>query len=339
MELKWLEDFVMLASTASFSRAAEARHVTQSAFSRRIKQLESWLGVVLVNRASLPAELTPEGRSFLPVAQDMIRTFYATRSALSPSRDQQGHQLTLAALQTLAMTYLPGWLAHLRRGLPELQTEIVPDRGGIEANLDALIDEEVDLFLTYAHPYVPLLLDPEQFDWLVLGIERVLPVVAPVLHPAAGGARGGALLRQATEARGDSDGDRAAVPYLDYSSASFFGTALQRVFFDNPRFERRILHRNPISASLRELALQGWGLCWQPESLVRDDLASGRLLHAGDGDPRWELRVEIRLYRLRRAGRPLIDRIWSETATRNPAGNPATTPTGIAAGIATEAHH
>lgn len=44
MELKWLEDFTALANTLSFSRAAEVRNVTQSAFSRRIKQLEMWLG-------------------------------------------------------------------------------------------------------------------------------------------------------------------------------------------------------------------------------------------------------------------------------------------------------
>jgi len=44
MELKWLEDFVSLAETHSFSRSAELRHVTQPAFSRRIQALEAWLG-------------------------------------------------------------------------------------------------------------------------------------------------------------------------------------------------------------------------------------------------------------------------------------------------------
>ncbi|WP_202905556.1 LysR family transcriptional regulator [Cypionkella psychrotolerans] len=41
MELKWLEDFVTLADCSSFSRAAEMRNITQPAFSRRIKQLET----------------------------------------------------------------------------------------------------------------------------------------------------------------------------------------------------------------------------------------------------------------------------------------------------------
>ena len=82
MELKWLEDFVMLANTASFSRSAQARNVTQSAFSRRIKQLEAWAGAPLISRATIPAELTAEGRSFLPFAQEMLRSFQMTREAL-----------------------------------------------------------------------------------------------------------------------------------------------------------------------------------------------------------------------------------------------------------------
>jgi hypothetical protein len=59
----------------------------------------------------------------------------------------------LAALHTLTVTFLPGWLAKPRSAnLPELRTSLIPDRGGIEANLAALTDGEADFFLTYAHP-------------------------------------------------------------------------------------------------------------------------------------------------------------------------------------------
>ena len=63
MELKWLEDFLSLARTGSFSRSAEERHVTQPAFSRRIKSLEIWVGVPLVDRSSYPTHLTPAGQA------------------------------------------------------------------------------------------------------------------------------------------------------------------------------------------------------------------------------------------------------------------------------------
>ncbi|KAB1898868.1 LysR family transcriptional regulator, partial [Micromonospora sp. AMSO1212t] len=50
LELTWLEDFIALAGTRSFSQAAEKRFVTQPAFSRRIRSLEDALGLTLVNR-------------------------------------------------------------------------------------------------------------------------------------------------------------------------------------------------------------------------------------------------------------------------------------------------
>ena len=48
MELRWLQDFLMVAETGNFTRAAEKRNTSQAAFSRRIKSLEAWLGFDLI---------------------------------------------------------------------------------------------------------------------------------------------------------------------------------------------------------------------------------------------------------------------------------------------------
>ena len=140
MEIKWLEDFVALAEALSFSRAAESRNVTQSAFSRRIRQLEAWLGATLIVRATVPARLTPEGRSFLPVAQETIRTFYALRETLRPSAEAR--LVRIAALHTLTLTFFPGWLGRLEAVAGPLGTAFIPDRGGIEANVEAMVMDE-----------------------------------------------------------------------------------------------------------------------------------------------------------------------------------------------------
>ncbi|WP_256825585.1 helix-turn-helix domain-containing protein, partial [Pseudomonas juntendi] len=60
MQLRWLEDFVELARTRSFTRAAENRFVTHPAFGRRIRALEEWVGTRLVERTK-PLELTAAG--------------------------------------------------------------------------------------------------------------------------------------------------------------------------------------------------------------------------------------------------------------------------------------
>ena len=54
MELKWLEDFVALAENGSFSKAAKARYVTQPAFSRRIRALETGSASISSIEAPIP---------------------------------------------------------------------------------------------------------------------------------------------------------------------------------------------------------------------------------------------------------------------------------------------
>ncbi|WP_157015575.1 LysR family transcriptional regulator [Mesorhizobium xinjiangense] len=301
MELKWLEDFVTLAETSSFSRAAELRNVTQSAFSRRIKQLEAWLGATLINRATLPAEITAAGQSFLPVAQDAIRAFYGAREALQPS--SKVGMARLAALHTLTVTFFPEWLQTLESEVLDIRTSLIPDRGGIEANLAALIDGEADFFLTYAHSLVPFHLDGERFEFLSVGWDRLVPVAARHVR-----------MNRGQTAPGEGLLDRAAVggpelPYLSYGSSSFFGVALGRLFADRPAFRHRSVHENTISAGLKTVAMRGAGLCWLPESLIRAELDAGHLVRASTDD-QWCLDLEIRLYRHRGSQGRIVRTFW-----------------------------
>jgi len=89
MDTKWLEDFVSLAETRSFSRSAQLRHVTQSAFSRRIQSLEAWAGVELVDRSAYPTRLTAAGATFYLQAQEILRSLQSSRAQLrSPEAAQ-----------------------------------------------------------------------------------------------------------------------------------------------------------------------------------------------------------------------------------------------------------
>jgi hypothetical protein len=79
MELIWLEDYLALAETLNFSRAAEARHVTQPAFSRRIRALEDWIGAALFTRTTHSVVLTPAGEHFHNHAQLLTRALHQLR--------------------------------------------------------------------------------------------------------------------------------------------------------------------------------------------------------------------------------------------------------------------
>ena len=58
IETKWLYDFLTLEACRHFSQAAEERNISQPAFSRRIKALESAVGVLLFDRTTSPLQLT-----------------------------------------------------------------------------------------------------------------------------------------------------------------------------------------------------------------------------------------------------------------------------------------
>ena len=95
MDTKWLEDFVSLAETRSFSRSAQLRHVTQSAFSRRIQSLEAWAGVQLVDRSAYPTRLTLAGATFYVQAQEILLSLQSSRTQPgSPETAQQGEAQT-----------------------------------------------------------------------------------------------------------------------------------------------------------------------------------------------------------------------------------------------------
>src|SRR6188474_2765580 len=113
MNLSWLEDFLALAASGNFSRAAEERHMTQPAFSRRIRALEEWLGVDLFDRSSQPARLTAAGEWFRPQAQDLLARVARVPGEARAIAAAHEATLRLSATHALSFTFVPRWLQAL----------------------------------------------------------------------------------------------------------------------------------------------------------------------------------------------------------------------------------
>jgi DNA-binding transcriptional LysR family regulator len=107
METKWLEDFLSLARTLNFSRSADERFVTQPAFSRRIKALEVWVGVPLVDRNSYPVELTKAGLAFKEVAEETLRCLYKGRDEVGSIDNSSGERIVVYSSQSLSLAFVP----------------------------------------------------------------------------------------------------------------------------------------------------------------------------------------------------------------------------------------
>jgi LysR family transcriptional regulator, hypochlorite-specific transcription factor HypT len=110
MELLWIDDFLALCHTRNFTRAAEARCTTQSAYSRRVQRLEEWLGAPLFYRESRPISLTPAGEEFLARAHRLREDIFDARRAVLNASSHFKKTLRIYTTNTLAATFLPPWL-------------------------------------------------------------------------------------------------------------------------------------------------------------------------------------------------------------------------------------
>ena len=97
IETKWLEDFLILEETRNFSQAADLRNLSQSAFSRRIISLEEAIGIKLFNRASIPLQLTEEGKLFHSQARNILKQLEYNLDELLGQNSQNKPNITFAA--------------------------------------------------------------------------------------------------------------------------------------------------------------------------------------------------------------------------------------------------
>ena len=296
METKWLEDFLSLAETRSFSRAAADRHITQSAFSRRIMALEEWLNVELVDRSVHPARLTSAGWLFRRIAADLLRDAYAARTLLG------GHQplaepqkvVQFAVAHTLVFTLFPAWLKKLHKNFGPLVARV--HALNVPEGVQQLVEGHCDLLLAFHHPQLPILLDANQFPHLLLRKERILPF-------SAADDRGRPLFQLPGTAQ-------EPLPFLAYSAGAFIGNVVEMIRL-NARTPSH-LSRNfetHMSEALKAMLVAGHGVGWLPEGCVADELADGKLAIAGTEE--WVTQLEVRLYRAMPSTKPIVDELWA----------------------------
>lgn len=118
MSLRQMEYFLTVVEEASFTRAAELLHVTQSALSHQIKALERSVGGALLERMPRGARLTPMGRAFLPHAELAVRSAAQARRAARAAAGAEGGELHVAAVHSIAVGVLPDVFARWRAAHP-----------------------------------------------------------------------------------------------------------------------------------------------------------------------------------------------------------------------------
>lgn len=267
MELSWLEDFVAVAALRSFSKAAVTRHATQPALSRRIKALEAWYGVPLIDRSTYPVALTEAGVRFVPVCERLLAELYRSRREARAEAGADGRTLRFAMPHSLAVSFFPEWWQR-ERGASHWTARVVA--ADLNECVALLLNGSCQLLLHFSSEHVPSGLENVNLRRRQIGSERLLPVSRTDAH-------GRPLFH--------FDGGPGAppVPLITYTSESFLGRVTARLHAQlEARCALSLRYESSLVEALKAETLLGDGVAWLPERSVRAELQAGTLCVIGD---------------------------------------------------------
>lgn len=250
--LSALRAFEATARHQSFTRAAIELRLTQTAISHRIKELESLLSVQLFTRKQNTTRLTDEGRTYLECIRPALSQIAAATESVSSVHE---NRLTIACLTAFNARCLTPALPDFRRRHPQYELRLTP-----LAPTDRLEQREFDLAIWHG---------PDEhwpgFESARIASEEIFPVCAPALLRTGPGLREPADLRHYPIVRTVS-------PII----TDDWPVWLQQVGCELDGFDDEI-YCESLSFSINAI-LQGLGLGIGRSVLVREDLASGRLV-------------------------------------------------------------
>lgn len=265
MDIKWLEDLLVLLEEKSFTRAAVRRHVTQPAFSRRIRLLEEWLGVDIIDRTTKPVQVLPIGATLEESIRDLVNRLYSLRSNLQASALNQD-RVSFVVQHTLAISLFPALIQNVKQVLPTTAYRVNPQNNN---DCESVFFKEADLMLAYETSLRRFDFSNFAFDRLKLGVETLIPVISS-----------GFLGR--FESRYSMLSSR--LPVLMYQKGGFLSEALSNTCLPAVLrdYQLEVICESAFSASLKEMSLADMGLTWLARGIVSKELDSGQLISLED---------------------------------------------------------
>ncbi|WWO99788.1 MAG: HTH-type transcriptional regulator HdfR [Candidatus Dasytiphilus stammeri] len=150
MDIELLKTFLEVSKSRHFGRAAELLYITQSAVSFRIKQLESKLGVTLLNRHRNNIHLTPAGERLIPYANNLLNLWKVAKKEVIYTK--KNHKLSIGASACLWESYLTSWLKLIYQKKPDiyLDIRIAP----LNMLIKQLYENQLDVLITTEVPKI-----------------------------------------------------------------------------------------------------------------------------------------------------------------------------------------
>jgi DNA-binding transcriptional LysR family regulator len=178
IELRLWRQFLAVADTLHFGRAAQQLHMTQPPLTQAIAQLEALLDVKLFDRTKRSVQLTVAGAALVPEARDLLARALALPRLARANANGDAGRLRLGFVSTAGFDVLPRWVRAFREHHPGVQLELIEATGDVQQS--ALERGDIDAgFMLHA----PGVLPPGLQRLLIAS--EALVVALPEQHPLA----------------------------------------------------------------------------------------------------------------------------------------------------------
>jgi len=295
MQIHWVKSLASLEKTGNFSQAAELNNLSQSAFSRRIKALEDWVGVPLVDRSGHPAKLTMAGEQMLEAGLQALSRIESAREQIRRMLAQPDEYVVkFAAQHSIGWRFYPIWLQAFEEQFGPIMSRLRAD--DLPNCIDDLQRGNVDFVISYESPHAAGIGSDRNFDSLSIGRDRLIPVCKAEPN-------GAPMFRI-------DDDPKVMIPYLRFRASAPISWHIEPILAKRNLISRLTpISEDSMGGALRIRARDGLGVAWLPQSLVEPDIEAKQLAWAGGEELAIDL--HIRLHRLKSNRNILIRKIWT----------------------------
>ncbi|KXF82653.1 HTH-type transcriptional activator IlvY [Enterovibrio coralii] len=153
MNIKYLQLFIHLCDSKSFSKTAAAMHVSPSALSRQIQKLEQEAEQQLFQRDNRSVELTSAGKKLLPIALKILNEWQQYQAQFNTSENELVGEIRLFCSVTASYSHLPELLSEFRLRHPRIELKV--STGDPAQAIDKVLSDDADIAISARPEQLP----------------------------------------------------------------------------------------------------------------------------------------------------------------------------------------
>jgi DNA-binding transcriptional LysR family regulator len=143
MNLETLSLYCEVIRSGSFSLGAAAHHISQSAASQAVRQLEVDLGATLIDRTKRPFMVTPEGKKFFEACQELLEGFENAKADITQQRELLGGVVRVAVIYSVGLQDMGFYTQQFNTHYPQAKIRLA----FLHPNevVEAVVNDEADI--------------------------------------------------------------------------------------------------------------------------------------------------------------------------------------------------